>query len=75
MKIVEKTPFTEIQITLTTVEEVTQLYSILNFAPVFDIMNSGEVDWLELRKVLSKHQVNYYPWFNRFVKEWKGEGK
>jgi len=65
------TEWVPIQITLTTEEEITQLYAVLNYSSIFDIINSGVCDWGELCRFLDDHRGDCTKWHNKLLEKLK----
>jgi len=74
----EKKIFKSIQITLEYQEEVDQLYALLNFSPVEDVLAEGTGEWRKLLNFLRNKQLSSNHWHTRFCQmrlRGEGEGK
>lgn len=72
MEMRETPSFAPVVITLTSEEEVTQLYAVLNYTSIFDVLDSGICrDWNKLRTFLSDRRGDYTPWHNKLRERFK----
>jgi len=65
LKITTEPSVNPVVITLETQEEIDQMYALLNFAPVLDIMRDMDQEWYKVYKFL--HEVStedYHKFFN-----------